>query len=139
MGHGVWRSMHKRCSDPKTNAYHRYGGRGITVCSEWDDFFQFHKDMGFRPSLKHQLDRIDNDKGYSKDNCQWLTVIENAWKREETNLIERNGEIKPMSIWAKELGFAMSTFTTRIKNWGLEEAFTRPHGPTGPKRNGKDD
>ena len=141
MGHGVWRSMHKRCNDPKTNGYKWYGAKGITVDPSWDNFFQFHQDMGFRPSVKHHLDRVDSNKGYSKDNCQWITSIENYWKKDSTNLIERNNEVKPMSVWAKELGFSMSTFQVRIQKWGIELAFTKPHGLSGPKpkRDGSDD
>lgn len=61
----VWISLSKRCYDPKDKGYHRYGARGITVCSKWrNDFIAFYADMGARPSPDHSIDRIDNDGNY---------------------------------------------------------------------------
>jgi hypothetical protein len=62
--------MKSRCNSKTNRAYEKYGGRGITVCDEWSDFVGFYKDMGDRPDGT-TLDRIDNDKGYYKDNCRW--------------------------------------------------------------------
>lgn len=74
----VWHSMRSRCHNQKNAAYYRYGGRGIFMCDEWrNNFDQFYEDMGPRPPGM-SLDRIDNDKGYSKDNCRWVTNRENS-------------------------------------------------------------
>jgi hypothetical protein len=67
--------MKKRCLVPTHKAYKDYGGRGITVCEEWLDYNNFVRDMGEAPS-NMSLDRIDNDKGYYKDNCKWSTQTE---------------------------------------------------------------
>lgn len=68
----AWNSMMTRCTNPKNNRYHRYGGRGITVCERWKKFSNFLEDMGCCPS-NLTLDRKDGDKGYYKDNCRWAT------------------------------------------------------------------
>jgi hypothetical protein len=72
----IWISMRERCNNPNFKQYKDYGGRGIQVCKEWDDVSVFAKDMGERPSLRHTLDRIDNNKGYFKENCKWSTYEE---------------------------------------------------------------
>ena len=76
-----WANMMQRCTNPNSDWYHCYGGRGITVCEEWKDFRNFLRDMGERPAGL-SLERINNDKGYSPDNCKWATTSEqNANKR----------------------------------------------------------
>lgn len=136
LAYNVWRSMHKRCNDPKTNGYKNYGEKGIKVCKTWDTYEQFISDMGPRPSPKHHLDRIDSSGNYEKGNCQWITAKENERKKSTTRLIEWKDEIKTLTEWAEELELASSTFAARLRNWGIEKAFTTPRGPSGPKRSG---
>lgn len=66
-----WHQMKQRCLNKNDKRYHDYGGRGITVCEEWMTFEGFFNDMGVKPSPDHSIDRIDNNKGYYKENCKW--------------------------------------------------------------------
>jgi len=70
--YGVWSTMVSRCTNPKAEAYLNYGARGITVSQEWLTFEGFLADMG-HPTQGLTLERLDNSKGYSKDNCVWAS------------------------------------------------------------------
>ncbi len=65
-----WNMLRDRCKNPNNPEYHNYGGRGLTVCSDWDDFTVFYKDMGERP-VGMSIHRVNNDLGYFKGNCVW--------------------------------------------------------------------
>lgn len=76
--YSVWMNMKQRCKNPKCIEYFRYGGRGISCCKEWSEFKNFFHDMGEAPTPFHQIHRIDNEKGYSKENCIWMHQTEHG-------------------------------------------------------------
>lgn len=82
----IWKLMKSRCHNEYATGYKRYGAKGIKVCDEWfDSYDAFVRDMGNRPIGK-QLDRIDGRKGYSKENCRWVTPAENNRNRASNKL-----------------------------------------------------
>lgn len=116
--YNVWQSMKRRCDSPKNALYHRYGGRGITVCKRWlHDFHVFVADMGDRPEGT-TIERIDNDKGYSPENCRWATRKEQQRNREITRKVFIEGK-EYLAIELAELSGLKSDTIVERANRGL--------------------
>ena len=118
--YSIWVAMRQRCKDPNDKQYKDYGGRGIQVCKEWDDFAVFLKDMGERPE-KMQIDRIDNDKGYCKENCQWADQFQQANNRRTNVFYEVNGKTIPLSQIIKMLGWTRDKFYGKKRSIGIDK------------------
>lgn len=124
----AWRGILNRCTNKNEVSYKHYGGRGIKVCDRWNEFKNFIDDMGYSPSKKHSIDRINNNDGYYKENCRWATTKQQMRNVRSNRIIEYNGESKPISEWAEDLGLTYQALFYRLKrNWDLEKAFTYPH------------
>lgn len=123
----IWWDIKRRCEDTSRKYYSRYGGRGITICERWQSFENFVEDMGMRPSKKHSIDRIDNDKGYCKENCRWTDSVTQANNRRGNRRFTYNGKDLTVSQWERELNMPSNNIASRLSNgWSFEEAITTP-------------
>ena len=113
----VWASMLNRCSEDTAHQINRknYYLRGISVCDEWRYFENFYNDMGDRPFLGAQLDRIDNDKGYCKENCRWVSARVNNRNKQKNIMLDAFGKNIPLGQWADETGIPYCVLYQRVK------------------------
>lgn len=125
-----WQSMKGRCYYSSVNGYERYGGRGITVCSEWKDNFVVFKDWaelhGYKDSLT--IDRIDVNGNYEPSNCRWVPMKEQYRNTRINHLVTYKNETHCLVEWAEILGLPYSLIKNRITRlkWPVERAFTEP-------------
>lgn len=77
----TWADMKSRCNNPNQTGYKNYGGRGITYCERWAHFVNFVADMGPKPFADAQIDRVNNEEGYSPENCKWSSRHEQTRNR----------------------------------------------------------
>lgn len=121
-----WSRMIKRCENPGHERDSRnYRDRGITVCERWrNSFLAFLADMGRRPSPLHSIDRIENNAGYSKENCRWATVSEQAKNRRSTIRVTIDGETKCLKDWARSRNLPYMRVYKRyvIRKWDIRRA-----------------
>lgn len=125
--YGIWSSMKQRCYNPNATSFSDYGGRGIKVCDRWQSFEPFYVDIGERPQ-GHTLDRIDNTKDYSPENCRWATFIEQNNNTRGNNNITFNGTIMTLKQWTEKFGLKYKVVSLRINQlkWSIEKALTTP-------------
>ena len=124
----VWAHMIGRCHNPEDRSYANYGGRGITVCPEWRESFEsFLRDVGPRPSPRHQIDRLDNDGPYSPGNCAWRTFREQCRNKRTNRWMEFRGERMCITDAARMVGIDRRTIAKRLDlGWSDERALTTP-------------
>lgn len=113
----TWQGMKKRCNNPNSKSYKRYGAQGIKVCPEWENDFQAFCDWAMAHGYTDELtiDRIDNQKGYSPDNCRWVSWGDQAKNKKCNILIEHNGETKILSDWCREYGKKVGAASQRYR------------------------
>lgn len=100
----TWCHMLARCRNRKNPQYKDYGGRGITVCLKWLDYPTFLADMGRKPSSEHTIERIDNSRGYSPDNCKWATRSEQQRNRRQNVIVNLNGKTMVLEDALQQIG-----------------------------------
>lgn len=126
----IYHGMRARCYNPNNDDYKHYGGRGIKICDEWQDYETFQSwalRNGYVDGLT--IDRIDVNGDYCPNNCRWITMDEQKANKRNTVYVTAFGETKRLVEWAKEYGMKYQTLEKRIKNgWLIEDALTVPVG-----------
>lgn len=122
-----WQHMKGRCLRRTNQDYERYGGRGITIHPPWiTSFAVFLIDMGPRPD-GFQLERKDNNKGYSPDNCKWASHREQMNNTSQTVRLTLNGVTRNVTQWAAHLDISRKMLAARLRlGWTAERALTTP-------------
>ena len=121
----TWASMLQRCKNPKNTKFYSYGAVGIDVCDEWLSFDAFLADMGERPKGK-TIDRIDGNKGYSKSNCRWATIIEQQSNLKNNVIVEYFGEKFTLPQLSRKLNINPLTLKYRVSVGWPEIKWSKP-------------
>jgi hypothetical protein len=128
----VWHGMRQRCENPNAVNYKNYGANGIKVCEEWKSYENFRIwaiEYGYNPEAKRgecTLDRIDLKKGYSPENCRWITIQKQQLNRTNSHLLTINGVTKTIKEWATETGIKQNTLLCRFRYGVPEERLLEP-------------
>ena len=115
----IWCAMKYRCNNSNSAKYNRYGGRGIKICDEWNDFEPFMEwslSHGYTDELS--IDRIDNDGDYTPENCRWADAITQSKNNSRTLKIEKDGEVHTLTEWAKILDKNRCTLKSNLYRHG---------------------
>lgn len=134
----VWGAIKDRCFRKTHLQYKNYGGRGILLCDKWLDFNRFmediHSEIGEKPEYHHELDRIDNDKGYEPGNIRWSTITENQRNKRTNHYYQTHiGKICQSELIEK-LGFTRKQFQRYIESRGIENLLERFKNNDIPKK-----
>lgn len=122
--YAIWDSMRQRCNNKNCRAYHNYGGRGIKICDEWNDFANFKEwaiNSGYDNTAKRgtcTLDRINVNENYSPENCRWNTMKEQSNNKRNTIYMTVNNETHSLLEWASITGIKYDTLWKRYKKYG---------------------
>lgn len=124
----VWQQIVQRCVNPSNNNYEDYGGRGIVVCKQWLKFENFLEDMGKGWELGLTIDRRNNDKGYCKKNCRWITNKEQQMNKRNSCCVLCRGKRWLFMELCKEYNIPYKVVYSRYYTyrWTLEESLTTP-------------
>lgn len=119
----IWNGIKFRCENVHSKDYARYGGRGITLCKEWQSFENFWNDMKEGYSDNLTIDRIDNSKGYCKQNCRWVTAKAQCNNRRNNKVVTYQYKKYTVAELADKLGISRHLLYDRLKyGWSIEKA-----------------
>lgn len=127
----IWMAMRRRCSYVKAINYSRYGGRGITVCKEWEESFDSFKNWALSNGYSDNLsiDRINNNGIYEPNNCRWSIATVQGNNRSSCHYITFNGETLTVVEWEAKLRFPRNLIAQRLhRGWSEEKALTTKKG-----------
>lgn len=125
--YGIWNGMLNRCRNKKSNNWKNYGAKGITVCESWYLFENFWKDMQKGYTDQMTIDRIDNTKGYSKENCRWVDAKEQGRHKSTVKRYRHKRKLLTIPQLAEMYGMKYDALYARLKRgWGLQEALSKP-------------
>lgn len=131
---GLFGKIKGRCYNPNNPKYKNYGARGITICDEWlnnfKSFYDWAMDNGYDENAKFMectIDRIDNNKGYSPENCRFVSNDVQARNKTTNHLITYNGETHCLAEWSEITGISKGAIGYRLKKgWDIELMLTKP-------------
>lgn len=122
----TWRDMKSRCDSPNNTKYANYGQCGVSVCERWYKFENFCADMGERPHGT-TIERIDNSKGYSPDNCKWASQSEQMRNTRRNVWLTLNDETMCLTDWATRMKLSKGCLAYRkAQGWSDEKILTTP-------------
>ncbi len=120
--YGIWKQMRQKCENPRSAAYPRFGGRGVTICDRWrgpGGFDNFLTDLGPQPFPGAGPRLIDPDGDFEPANTKWADT-----RAQRT--LSRGGRTQSVAAWARELGVSPSTLRARLRDgWTAEDVLTR--------------
>lgn len=126
--HKIWESMHYRCENPNHKYYANYGGRGIRVCNEWNEYVPF-RDWAIKTGYNDNLtiDRVEVNGNYNPENCRWATIREQQNNKRSNHLAQFNGISHTISEWSEIVGIKKTTIKERLNaGWPIEKVLTEP-------------
>lgn len=125
--YSTWTNMRSRCLNKNNRGYPGYGGRGIKICSRWENFENFFADMGCRPGKTYSLERIDVNGNYEPSNCRWATKKEQANNRRTSRFITFGELTDTVSRWCEALQIPEYVVRWRLnKGWEVFDALVKP-------------
>ena len=126
--YGIWKGIRERCNTPSHKSYDRYGGRGITLCEEWNDYTKFREwsfNNGYADDLT--IDRINVDGDYEPNNCRWVSYKVQANNRRNNHFIEIDGTKHTLAEWSDISGIGYSVIICRLqRGWNERDAVFKP-------------
>ena len=125
----IYHNMKTRCNNPNYDKYKYYGGKGVTICDEWNESFYAFEDWAMDHGYADRLtlDRIDVNGNYTPENCRLVTRKEQSNNKTSNHMITYNGKTQSIQKWADETGLSATCINQRVgAGWSVERTLTEP-------------